>query len=82
MDYYEKFQGIVAAYNREKDRATAEAAFQQPLPLAANLDAEQKRAAEEGLIEDELAFLDPLFKDPITKTDVVTEVAVTSPPVR
>ena len=29
MDYYKKYQEIIADYNREKDRATVEATFAQ-----------------------------------------------------
>jgi type I restriction enzyme R subunit len=69
MDYYKKYQDIIADYNREKDRATVEATFAQLVALAAGLDAEQKRAAEEGLTDDELALFDLLFKDDISKKD-------------
>jgi type I restriction enzyme R subunit len=69
MDYYKKYQGIIADYNREKDRATVEATFAQLIALVATLDAEQRRAADEGLSEDELALFDLLFRDKITKVD-------------
>jgi type I restriction enzyme R subunit len=69
MDFYRKYQEIVADYNREKDRATVEATFAQLLALAATLDAEQRRAVEEGLSEDELALFDLLFKPDISKAD-------------
>ena len=69
MDYYKKYQEIIADYNREKDRATVEATFAQLVALAASLDAEQRRAAEEGLSDDELALFDLLFKDNISKKD-------------
>jgi type I restriction enzyme, R subunit len=69
MDYYKKYQEIVADYNREKDRATVEATFAQLVALAATLDAEQRRAAQEGLSEEELALFDLLFKESISKKD-------------
>ena len=69
MDYYKKYQAIIADYNREKDRATVEATFAQLVALAASLDTEQRRAAEEGLSEDALALFDLLFKDRISKKD-------------
>ena len=69
MDYYKRYQEIIADYNREKDRATVEATFAQLVELAASLDAEQKRAAEEGLTDDELALFDLLFKDSISKKE-------------
>lgn len=69
MDYYKKYQAIIADYNREKDRATVEATFAQLVELAASLDTEQRRAAEEGLTDSELALFDLLFKENISKTD-------------
>lgn len=69
MDYYRKYQEIIADYNREKDRATVEATFAALLALANSLDAEQKRTAKEGLNEDELALFDLLFKENISKAD-------------
>jgi type I restriction enzyme, R subunit len=69
MDYYKKYQEIIADYNREKDRATVEATFAQLVALSASLDVEQRRAAVEGLSDDELALFDLLFKDNISKTD-------------
>ncbi|MGH3431307.1 MAG: type I restriction enzyme endonuclease domain-containing protein, partial [Thermocrispum sp.] len=69
MDYYKKYQEIIADYNREKDRVTVEDTFAELLALANSLDAEQRRAAEEGLSDDELALFDLLFQENITKTD-------------
>lgn len=45
---------ILADYNWEKDRATIEETFAKLVKLVASLDDEQRRAAEEGLDEDEL----------------------------
>ena len=69
MDYYKKYQEIIADYNREKERATVEDTFTRLVALAASLDTEQRRAAEEGLSDDELALFDLLFKDNISKKD-------------
>jgi type I restriction enzyme R subunit len=69
MDYYRKYQEIIADYNREKDRATVEATFAELVALAANLDAEQRRAAEEGLSDSELALFDLLFKENVSRAD-------------
>lgn len=69
MDYYKKYQEIVADYNREKDRATVEATFAKLMDLAKNLDAEQLRAVEEGLSDDEMALFDLLQAEKITKAD-------------
>ena len=69
MDYYKKYQEIIADYNREKDRVTVEETFAKLVDLARSLDAEQRRAAEEGLSDDELALFDLLFKEDISKAD-------------
>ena len=63
MDYQQKYEEIVADYNREKDRATIEETFRRLTELMYELDAEQRRAVEEGLNEDELALFDLLKKD-------------------
>ena len=66
MDYYKRYQEIIADYNREKDRVTVEETFARLVELAHSLDAEQRRAAEEGLSEDEYALFQMLFKDNIS----------------
>jgi type I restriction enzyme R subunit len=69
MDFYRKYQEIIADYNQEKDRATVEATFAELVALAGSLDAEQRRAAEEGLSDDELALFDLLFRDKVSKAE-------------
>ena len=69
MDYQQKYEEIVADYNREKDRVTIEETFRRLIELVDELDAEQKRAVEEGLSEDELALFDLLKKDNLGKAE-------------
>jgi type I restriction enzyme R subunit len=69
MDYYKRYQEIIADYNREKDRITVEETFAQLAELANSLDAEQRRALEEGLTETELALFDLLYKENMSKKD-------------
>jgi type I restriction enzyme, R subunit len=69
MDYYRRYQEIIADYNREKDRATVEQTFAALVALAQSLDEEQRRAVEEGLTEGELALFDLLFRDGLSKAD-------------
>jgi type I restriction enzyme R subunit len=69
MDYYKKYSDIVADYNREKDRVTIEETFAKLVDLANKLDAEQRRATEEGLSEEELALFDLLNKPQMTQVD-------------
>ncbi len=69
MDYYRRYQEILAEYNREKDRATVERTFAAFAALAADLDEEQRRAVAEGLTPTELAVFDLLKRDSLSKTD-------------
>ncbi len=69
MDYYRRYQEIVADYNREKDRTTIEDTFARLIEFVEGLDAEQRRAAEEGLNEEELALFDLLQNGTLTKAE-------------
>ena len=69
MDYYRRYAEIVADYNREKDRVTIEDTFAKLIELANSLDAEQRRAVEEGLSEEELALFDLLQKENLGKAE-------------
>ena len=69
MDYERKYQKIIASYNQDKDRATVEETFARLMNLANSLDAEQRRAVEEGLSEEQLALFDLLLRDDLSKTD-------------
>jgi type I restriction enzyme R subunit len=67
IDYQRRYDEIVAGYNRERDRTTIEETFRLLLVLVEDLDAEQTRAAREGLSEDELALFDLLTKKELSK---------------
>ncbi len=54
-------------FYREKNRATVEATFEQLKELAAQLDAGQRRAAEEGLSDIAMALFKVRFKKSVTK---------------
>ena len=69
MDYQQRYEEIVAAYNREKERVTIEETFRRLTELMDELDAEQRRAVEEGLSEEELALFDLLKKDDLGKSE-------------
>ena len=69
MDYQQKYEEIVADYNNEKDRVTIEETFRRLTELIVELDAEQRRAVEEGLSEDELALFDLLKKEDLGKAE-------------
>lgn len=69
MDYYKRYSEIIADYNREKDRVTIEDTFGKLVDFMKGLSAEEKRAAEEGLSEEELAIFDLLYRASITKAE-------------
>jgi type I restriction enzyme R subunit len=69
MDYYRRYSEIVADYNREKDRVTIEETFARLVDLVDSLSAEQRRAAEEGLSEEELALFDLLQRKDLSKAN-------------
>ena len=69
MDYYARYTEIVAEYNREKDRVTVEDTFARLVEYLGTLDAEDQRAAREGLSESELAIFDLLRKDNLKATE-------------
>ena len=69
MDYYKKYQEIIADYNREKDRVSIEETFAKVMDLMASLDDEQLRAVEEGLSEEEYALFCLLQRDDLSKAD-------------
>ncbi|MDO8440185.1 MAG: type I restriction endonuclease subunit R, partial [Polaromonas sp.] len=69
MNYEKKYQEIIASYNQDKDRATVEDTFAQLIDLAHSLDAEQRRAVEEGLSEEQLALFDLLSRSDLSKAD-------------
>jgi type I restriction enzyme, R subunit len=69
MDYYRKYSEIIAAYNREQDRVTIEETFAKLVDFANSLSAEQRRAAEEGLSEEELALFDLITRPGLRKAD-------------
>ena len=67
MDYQVKYEEIIADYNKEKDRTTVEETFRRLVELVNTLDEELRRAAKEGLGEDELALFDLLQKENLDK---------------
>lgn len=62
IDYYQRYQEIIEAYNREKDRASIEKTFEDLLAFIDSLSEEEQRAIREGLSEEYLAVYDLLKK--------------------
>jgi type I restriction enzyme, R subunit len=61
-DFHARFQEIIAAYNKETDRATIEKTFELLVDLVKDLDHEEQRAVREGLTEEHLAVFDLLCR--------------------
>ena len=71
INYYERYQQIIASYNAEQDRATIEKTFMDLMDLANSLNQEEQRYVREGFENDEeLSFYDMLFKEDLSKNDI------------
>ncbi|MCA1566214.1 MAG: type I restriction endonuclease subunit R [Acidobacteria bacterium] len=66
VNLYNRYQEIIAEYNKEKDRVTIEQTFESLLKFIALLDEEETRAMREGLEEESLALFDLLLKPTLT----------------
>jgi type I restriction enzyme R subunit len=71
MDYLERFQAMIDAYNAGS--LNAEEFFQQLMAFARSLNEEEKRAMGEQLDEEELALFDLLTKPQIELSDADRE---------
>ncbi len=79
INFYERYQEIIEAYNSEQDRATIEKTFMDLMNLAKSMDDEEQRFVREGFANDEeLSLYDLLFKDNLSKQDIkkLKEVSV------
>lgn len=73
IDYYDRYQEIIDAYNAEQNRATIEKTFMDLMELASSLDMEQQRYVREGFSSDEeLSVYDLLFSENLTKQEIET----------
>lgn len=71
VDYYERYQAIITAYNSEQDKATIEKTFMDLMHLASELSAEQQRYIREGLASDEeLSLYDLLLRSDLSPADI------------
>jgi len=69
MDYYRRYSEIIADYNREKDRVTIEETFGRLMEFLKGLSEEERRAAKEGLSEEELAIFDLLQPGKVSQAE-------------
>ena len=71
INYYERYQQIIDAYNAEQDRATIEKTFMDLMDLANQMSQEEQRYTREGFTSDEeLSLYDMLFRDDLSKNDI------------
>ena len=79
INYYERYQEIIEAYNSEQNRATIEKTFMDLMDLANSMDQEEQRYVREGFSSDEeLSLYDLLFSENLSKQDIqkIKQVAV------
>ncbi len=80
VNYYERYQEIIADYNSEQDRATIEKTFAELMDLANSMTREEQRYVREGFSSDEeLSLYDMLFREDLSKADIkkIKSVAAT-----
>lgn len=68
-DFHNKYEEIIAEYNKEKERITIEETFAELVKFVGGMDEEDKRAIREGLNEEYLALFDLLCKPQLTTKD-------------
>ena len=71
INFYERYQEIIKAYNQEQNRATIEKTFDDLMHLSQTLSDEEKRYVREGFKSDEeLSLYDLLLKDNLSKPEI------------
>ncbi|MGI9345015.1 MAG: type I restriction endonuclease subunit R, partial [Gammaproteobacteria bacterium] len=79
IGFQERYDEIVAEYNKEKDQNTIEATFEALIRLVAEMTEEQCRYLEEGFEnEQQLRVFDMLRKPDLTKADIKKIKAVSA----
>ena len=79
INYYDRYQEIITAYNAEQDRASIEKTFMELMELANSMDTEQQRYVREGFSSDEeLSMYDLLFTENLSRQEIqaIKKVAV------
>ncbi len=71
INFYERYQEIIKAYNLEQNRAAIEKTFEDLIDLTSSLTEEELRYVREGFKSDEeLALYELLVKDNLTKAEI------------
>jgi type I restriction enzyme R subunit len=69
VKFLERYQEIIDKYNREKDRAEIEKAFEELVQFVEDLSREEQRAMREDMTEEYLAVYDLLLKEDLSKKE-------------
>lgn len=69
-DFQERFDKIVAEYNKEKDKNTIEATFEALMRLTADMEAEAQAHVALGLTPDQKPIFDLLVQEDLTKEEI------------
>ena len=81
VNFFERYQDIIKAYNEEQNRANIERTFDELIKLSQELGEEEKRYIKEGFENDEqLALYDLLFVKELSKADIKKLVSVSAIP--
>ena len=71
IDYYQRYEEIIAAYNQAQDKASIERIFIDLINLTRDMTEEQQRYTREGFTNDEqLAIYDLLVKSDLSRQDI------------
>lgn len=79
VDFYQRYQEIIDAYNRGKDSLIIEETFKQLITLLDSLTDEERDTKREGLTEEQKAIFDILRKPNLSTADKkkVKDIAIT-----
>jgi type I restriction enzyme R subunit len=69
-DFQDRFDKIVAEYNKEKDRNTIEATFEALMRIAADLEEEAQSHVALGLTQEQKPVFDLLMRDDLSKEEI------------
>lgn len=79
IDFYERYEHIIEAYNSEQDKATIEKTFNDLMRLSQELDEKQREWIKEGFAnQQQMTVFELLFKEELTKPEIkqVKSIAV------
>lgn len=69
-DFQDRFEKIVAEYNKEKDKNTIEATFEALMRIAADLEEEAQSHVALGLTQEQKPVFDLLMRDDLSKEEI------------